>query len=177
MKLEDYNKFYHVDISTQINNNWKDDTVLGIVKDSKKYSVRIEGKHKEILKKRFIIDEKLKSNKIHNGKVIVVIYSYLFYKALCDFDEANPLLLCRDVRPERFVINYLQKIASFFNNRMILNRKIKFRKTIEFDTKQKLPKSLAGKYTRKVYQGKLPATKILNKSDIDKLTDVISKIL
>ena len=86
-------------------------------------------------------------------------------------------MLCRDVRPERFVINYLQKIASFFKNYKILNRKIKFRKKTEFETKDKLPKSLAGKYTRKVYQGKLAANKILDGLEIKELIGVISKIL
>ena len=47
MKIDDYNNFYHVDISTQINNKWKEDTILGIVKDSKRYSIKIKGRDKE----------------------------------------------------------------------------------------------------------------------------------
>ena len=75
------------------------------------------------------------NEKIHNLKVIAIVYSYLLYKALCEFKEAKPLLLCRDVRPERFVINYFQKIAAFFKNYEISDRKIKFRKKVEFETK------------------------------------------
>ena len=91
--------------------------------------------------------------------------------------EADPILLCRDVRPERFVMNYFQKISSYFNNKEILNRKIKFRKRIEFETLDKLPKSLAGKYVRKVYQGKIKPDRILAKEDIEELIEIISKII
>jgi len=177
MNIDDYNKFYHVDISTQIENKWKTDTILRIVKDSKKYSIRIKAKDKLILKKRFIINNDSESNKKHNKRVVALIYSYLLYKALCDFNEAKPLLLCRDVRPERLIISYIRKIANFFNNHETMNRKIKFRKRIEFETDEKLPKSLAGKYVRKVYQGKIKPTKILQKEDIEKIIEIISKII
>ena len=177
MKIDDYNDFYHVDISTQINNKWKEDTVLGIVRDSKKYAIKMRGRDKEKIKERFIVNGNLGNEKIHNLKVIAIVYSYLLYKALCEFKEAKPLLLCRDVRPERFVMNYFQKIAAFFKNYEISDRKIRFRKKIEFETKEKLPKSLAGKYTRKVYQGKFPANKILNNSEIEELIEIIGKIL
>jgi len=177
MKLEDYSKFYHIDISTQIENKWKNDTVLGIVKDSEKYSVKIKGRDKEKLKKRFIIEETSRSNKKHNKRVIAIVYCYLLYNAILEFKEANPLLICRDVRPERYVIHYLRKISNFFNNRQIMNREMKFRKRVEFETKEKLPKSLAGRYVRKVYQGKLAPSKILSNSEIDELLNLIAKIL
>lgn len=106
----------------------------------------------------------------------MIVYSYLLYRALCEFKEANPLLLCRDVRPEILVINYLRRIANFFRNPEIINRKIKFRKRIEFGIKEKLPKSLAGKYAKKVYQGKKEATRILDSSDIKELIDLAGKI-
>ncbi|OGJ20649.1 hypothetical protein A3K73_05745 [Candidatus Pacearchaeota archaeon RBG_13_36_9] len=86
-------------------------------------------------------------------------------------------MLCRDVRPEKFIINYFQKISSYLNNREFLNKKIVFRKKIEFKTKEKLPKSLAGKYVRKVYQGKIKADKTLDKGEIAELTEIISKLL
>ena len=175
MEKDDYYNFYHVDISTQIDNKWKEDTVLGIVRDSERYSVKIKGRDKLEVKRRFIREENSRSSRIHNKKVIAIIYSYLLYKALFEFD-AKPLLLCRDVRPEKFVTNYLQKIVSFFKNYRVLDRKIKFRKRIEFG-EEKLPKSLAGKYTRKVYQGKLPASKTLDSQEIQKLIEIIGKIL
>ena len=177
MNIDKYTSFYHVDISTQIENKWKNDTILGIVKDSKKYSIKIKGKDKEFLKNKFIIENNSYSNKKHNRKVIALIYSYLLYKALCEFQEAKSLLLCRDVRPERLVIHYLQKLSNFFKNHSIMNREIKFRKTIEFETKNKLPKSLAGKYTRKVYQGKLEPDKVLDNRDVEELINIINKIL
>lgn len=177
MDREDYNNFYHVDISTQINNKWKNDSVLGIVKNSKRYSIKIKGGDKEKIKRRFITNKDSWHEKIHNRKVIAIIYSYLLHKALCEFQEAKPLLLCRDVRPEKFVMSYFQKIAAFFKNYSISNREIKFRKRIEFKTKERLPKSLAGKYARKVYQGKLPANKILSSSEIKELIEIIGKIL
>ena len=177
MKLEEYDDFYHVDISTQIDNKWKTDTVLGIVKNSKKYSIKIRARNKEKIKRKFILDVKSKSAKRHNKRVVAIIYSYLLYKALCEFKEANPLLLCRDVRPEKWIIQYLQKIANFFKNKNILNRKIKFRKKILFETKEKLPKSLAGKYVRKVYQKKFKPNKILNKFEIEELSEIIRKIM
>ena len=177
MKIEEYNKFYHVDISTQINNKWKDNTFLAIVKDSRRYSIMIKGRDKEELKKRFLVDETEWYNKIHNKKVIALIYSYLLYKALCEFQEAKPLLLCRDVRPEKFVMNYFQKITAFFKNYNISERTVKFRKRVEFETRDKLPKSLAGKYARKVYQGRLPAIKTLNSEEIHELNNLISKLL
>ena len=40
MKLEEYDSFYHVDISTQIDNKWRNDSVLGIVKGFSKYSLK-----------------------------------------------------------------------------------------------------------------------------------------
>jgi superfamily II DNA or RNA helicase len=135
LDLKDYSKFYHVDLSTQIGNKWKSDTVLAIVKFSRKYSLKIRGKDKEKIKKRFISNEKSRSAKKHNRRVIAAIYSYLLYSALCDFKEAKPLLLCRDVRPERDILRYFQKIAHHFKNKSILNRDIRFRKKIEFDTK------------------------------------------
>jgi hypothetical protein len=177
MKIEEYNNFYHVDISTQIDNKWRNNTALGIVKNLRKYSIMIKSNDKEYIKKHFILDENVISGRTHNKKVIAIIYSYLLYKALGEFNEANPLLLCRDVRPEKFVINYLQKIASFFKNYSVLNRKIKFRKRIEFETRDKLPKSLAGKYVRKVYQGKIKANKILDDFEIKQLIEIIGKIL
>ena len=166
-----------LDISTQIENKWKKDTVLGIVKDSKKYSIKIRGRDKELIKKRFVIEETSRSNKRHNKRVVAIVYCYLLYKALLEFKEAKPLLICRDVRPERYVIHYLQKISNFFNNRQIMNREIKFRKRVEFETKEKLPKSLAGKYVRKVYQSKLTSSKILSNAEIDELLSLIAKIL
>lgn len=177
MNLEDYEKFYHVDISTQIENKWKNDTILGIVKDSNKYSIKIRGRDKEKLKKRFIIENTSKSDKKHNKKVIAVIYCYLLYNALENFNQAKPLLVCRDVRPERLVIHYLQKISRYLGNKNTMNREIKFRKRIEFETKEKLPKSLAGRYVRKVYQGKLTPSKVLSSSEIGELIDLTAKIL
>lgn len=47
MELNGYNNFYHVDISTQIENKWKNDSVLAIVKDSERYSIKIRGKIKK----------------------------------------------------------------------------------------------------------------------------------
>jgi len=58
-----------------------------------------------------------------------------------------------------------------------MNREMKFRKRVEFETKEKLPKSLAGRYVRKVYQGKLAPSKILSNSEIDELLNLIAKIL
>jgi len=177
MELDDYAKFYHVDIATQIENKWKTDTVLGIVKDSRKYSLKIRARDKEKIKKRFITKDTTRSAKRHNKKVVAVVYSYLLYKALCEFQEANPLLLCRDVRPEKWVMQYLQKISNFFEDRTVMNRHIKFRKRKEFGTKEKLPKSLAGKYVKKVYQGKFKPNKILNKIEIEELIDITGKII
>ncbi len=57
MNLEEYDNFYHVDISTQIENKWKNDTVLAVVKDNQKYSIKIRSRDKKIIKKRFIVDE------------------------------------------------------------------------------------------------------------------------
>ena len=177
MNLIEYENYYHVDISMQIDNKWKEDTILGIVKNSRKFSIRIRGRDKEIIKKRYILDDDSDSNKKHNKKVVALIYSYLFYKVLCEFPEADPLLLCRDVRPERFVIHYLQKICNFFDNKSIFNRKIRFRKRVEFEPRDKLPESLAGKYVRKVYQNKLPVSKIIDKKELEELIEIIGKIL
>ena len=105
------------------------------------------------------------------------MYSYLLYKALYDFPEAKPLLLCRDVRPEILIRNNLKKVSNFFKNDEIPNRNIKFRKRIEFETKEKLPKSLAGKYAKKVYQGKLNAIKTLNDEEVEELVILIGKLL
>jgi len=177
MGIKEYGKFYHVDISTQIENKWKNDSVLAIVKDLRKYSIKIRAKDKEEIKRRFILNDDFDSAKKHNKKIVSLIYSYILYKALCEFPEAKPLLLCRDVRPERFVEHYLEKVAYFFKNQQILDREIKFRKRIEFETKEKLPKSLAGKYARKVYQKKLLANKILDNNNIKELIEIIGKIL
>ena len=176
MDTKEYEYFYHVDISTQIDNHWGDDTALGIVKDSKRYSVKIKGDDKEAIKRRFISAENSDSAKIHNRKVIAIIYSYILYTALCKFPEARPLLLCRDVRPEKFVITYLQRICNLLENKEVFNRKIMFRKR-EDRRDKKLPKSLAGKYVRKVYQGKIPANKIIENNEIKELIDIINKLL
>jgi hypothetical protein len=177
MDIQDYDKFYHADISTQIDNKWKEDTVLGIVRDSRRYSIKIRAINKEELKRRFIVLGDSRSNKKHNKKVVVIIYSFLLYNALCDFPEANPLLLCRDVRPERLVIHYLQKISNFYNNKRVLDRVIKFRKRSEFESSEKLPKSLAGMYTRKVFQGKIEVTRVLEKKEVEDVIEIISKII
>src|SRR3989344_9298014 len=116
MDIKEYDKFYHVDISTQIENKWKNDSILAIVKDSRKYSIKIRAMNKGEIKRRFILNEDSDSAKKHNKKVVALIYSYLLYKALCEFPEAKPLLLCRDVRPERFIEQYLRKIAYFFKD-------------------------------------------------------------
>lgn len=136
----------------------------------------MRGRDKEEIKRRFIINDKSRTGKRHNRKIVAIVYSYLLFKALCEFPEANPLLLCRDVRPERAVMHFLRKIASFLGNSFILNKEIKFRKRIEFGTKEKLPKSLAGKYAKKVYQGKIEATKILNKQEVEELIEIIGKV-
>ena len=120
MELKEYNCFCHVDIAAQINNKWKDNSVLGIVKLSDKYSVLIKGKDKEKIKERFILVDDSRSNRVHNRKVIVIIYCYLLYQLLLNTKAGSPVLLCRDVRPEKFVNHYLQKIASFFKNREVL---------------------------------------------------------
>lgn len=176
MDIKEYENFYHVDISTQIDNKWKNDSVLAIVKDLRKYSILIKARDKEEIKRRFIINSKERAGKRHNKKIVAIVYSYLLYKSLCEFPEANPLLLCRDVRPERAVMHFLRKIAYFLGNSSILNNKIKFRKKIEFETKEKLPESLAGKYAKKVYQGKIQPVKILNKSEVEELIEIIGKI-
>jgi hypothetical protein len=64
-------------------------------------------------------------------------------------------------------MHYLQKISNFNNDKKVLNRAIKFRKRTEFESTEKLPKSLAGKYARKVFQKKIEPTKVLNKQEID----------
>lgn len=176
MNLE-YENFYHVDISTQIDNKWKTDTVLGIVKDSRRYSIEIRAKDKLKIKNRFITGNESKSEKRHNKKIVAIIYSYLLYKALYEFNEANPLLLCRDVRPEKLVLHYLQRVFNFFGNKDILDKKIKLRKMTEFGAEDKLPKSLAGKYVRKVYQGKIKPDKVLDNFEVEELVDVIGKII
>ena len=176
MDVKEYENFYHVDISTQIDNNWNNDTALGIVKYSRRYSIRVRGSDKETIKRRFVSMEKSDSARIHNRKVIAIIYSYILYLALCEFPEAKQLLLCRDVRPEKFVINYLQRICNLLGNKEVFNRKINFRKR-EDRKDRKLPKSLAGKYVRKVYQGKLFPNKILNNQEIEELIAIIGKIL
>lgn len=86
-------------------------------------------------------------------------------------------MLCRDVRPEILIMNYLRKIAKFFNNKETMNREIKFRKKIEFETNDKLPKSLAGKHVRKVFKGKINPDKILDSKEIKEVMEVISKLL
>lgn len=177
MELEEYYKFYHVDIAAQIDNNWNDDTALGIVKDSRRYSIMIKSQDKEIIKRRFVKDSNDRGMRRHNKRVVAVIYSYLLFKAINNFNEANPLLICRDVRPEVIVMNYLRKISEYFKNYNLFSRKIKFRKRIEFETNNKLPKSLAGKYVRKVFQGKIKPDKILDNSEIEELIELISKIL
>ena len=177
MNLQEYENFYHVDISTQIENKWKTDTVLGIVKDSQRYSIKIKSQDKLKIKKRFITKNISKSEKRHNKKIVAIVYSYLLYKSLCEFSKANPLLLCRDVRPERLITHYLQKIFNFFENKDILNKKIKFRKRTEFETENKLPKSLAGRYVRKVYQKKIKPNKILDKFEVKELLEIIGKII
>ena len=65
MKIDEYNKFYHIDISTQIDNKWKDDTILGIVKDSQRYSIKIRGRDKELIKQRFITKDNSRGGKRH----------------------------------------------------------------------------------------------------------------
>ncbi len=176
MNIKEYEDFYHVDISTQIDNKWKNDTVLGIVKGARRYSIKIKGNDKEIIKRRFISTENLNSARIHNRKVIAIIYSYLLYTAINNFKEAKPLLLCRDVRPEKFVITYLQRISNLLGNKEALNRTINFRKRKDRRDK-KLPKSLAGKYVRKVYQGKIPVTNVLDNQEVNDLIDLINKLL
>lgn len=176
MNLEEYGRFYHVDISTQIENKWKNDTILAIVKNNLKYSIKIKSRDKELIKKRFIINEPSKKEKKYNKRVVAIVYCYILFKALFDFKEANSLLICRDIRPERYVIYYLQRISNLFNNKEVIRREIKFRKRIEFGTKEKLPKSLAGKYVRKVYQGKLPPSKILSDEEVEELIKIIEKL-
>jgi|GEM_PF-3313088 len=177
MNIKEYYNFYHVDTAVQIDNNWNQDTTLGIVKDSRKYSILIHGKDKETIKQRFISKDKSDSAKKHNKKVIVITYSYLLFKALCDFSEANPILICRDVRPEGWIIQFLQRIANNYRNNQTMSRVIKFRKTSEFETDKELPESLAGKYVRKVYQGKIPPTKVINKQELDELINLINKLI
>ncbi|MEK6819411.1 MAG: hypothetical protein AABY10_05770 [Nanoarchaeota archaeon] len=100
----------------------------------------------------------------------------MLYKSLYEFTEANPLLLCRDVRPERAVMHFLRKVANFLGNPPILNREIRFRKKVEFETNENLPKSLAGKYAKKVYRGKIKPVKTLDKNEVEELIGVIGKI-
>lgn len=175
MDIKEYKNFYHVDISTQIS-RWKDSSILAIVKNSRKYSIMIKARDKEEIKRRFIVGSKERAEKRHNRKIIAIVYSYLLYKSLCEFPEARPLLLCRDVRPERAVMNFLRKISRLLGNSPILNREIKFRKRIEFEITEKLPKSLAGKYAKKVYQGKFKPVKILDKQEIEELIEIIGKV-
>jgi hypothetical protein len=176
MKIEDYGNFYHVDISTQINNKWKNDSVLGIVKNDFRYSIKIKGRDKELIKKKFIAKEQSRSSNRHNRRIIALIYSYLLYKILSECPQAKLLLLCRDVRPERFVMHYLEKIANSLGNGEILKREIRFRKRIEFETIDKLPKSLAGKYVKKVYQGKVAPNKILDELEIGELIEILGRL-
>ena len=176
MNQEEYEYYYHVDIATQIENNWNEDTALGIVKDSRKFSVLIKARDKETLKRRFIQNDGSDSDKKHNKRVVALIYSYLLYNAIAEFPEANPLLLCRDVRPEHNVMQYWQKICSYYKNQKVRNRVIKFRKR-EDRRDEKLPKSLAGRYVRKVFQGNLSPNKTISKEELEELINLISKLL
>ncbi len=76
MDILEYADFYHVDISTQIDNKWKKDTVLGIVKNLRKYSIKIRARDKDKIKRRFISENKSRAGKRHNKRVVAIIYSY-----------------------------------------------------------------------------------------------------
>ena len=176
MDIEEYYNFYHIDIATQIENKWKTDTVLAVVKGLRKYAIKIRGRDKEKIKKRFVSKGVSRSERKHNKRVVAIVYSYLLHEALKNFDEAKPVLLCRDVRPERWVMQYLQRIANYFNNKKVMDREIGFRKR-EDKNQERLPKSLAGKYVRKVYQRKFEPNKILSGSEVEELIEIIGKIL
>ena len=162
---------FEVDLANQINNRWTKDSVLAMKGEEFKYSMKMKSKDKKILKKKFIVDSKNKSDKKHNQKVVLIIYCFLIYRLIkFNKEKIRRVYICRDCSPSFLVSKYLSKLCKYYEEEPITNYlSFKFRKAKR--------KSTAHKLANDILRGRKKEDYCLNKKDITELEDIIRKTL
>jgi len=171
----DIAQYNHVDISNQIDNEWKRDSILAFVNEQKNYyySVRLRNMEKSKLKKDFINPLETEAARRHNKRVINLVFGYMIFKIIQEMSiSITKILICPDHRPTKEVHHYIQKISSFLSRPNLTNDvDISFinRKIYEIDKK-----TPAHRWAKKVLSGRKKANYII---DYKELHEMISKLL
>lgn len=162
---------FEVDLANQIDNKWSKDSVLAIKGEKFGFSLKIRSKDKKTLKKKFITEVKSKSDRKHNKKVVVLIYSFLLYKIIIlNKDKTQKISICRDCEPLFLVSKSLSKICKYYKEEPITN-------FLSFKFKKIKKKSRAHRLANNVLRGRKKEDYCLNKQDIAELEDIIRKNL
>jgi len=158
-----------IDLANQIENRWTKDSILAIKNKSLEFAIKIRTDDKKLLRKKFILDHKDKSNKRRNRKVISLIYCFLLYKIIkMNKDNIRKVLICRDEGPSYLISKYISKICKYYNDEPVTNYiSLKFRKSGR--------KSKAHKLANNILKGRRKENYCLTKQDISELKDIIRK--
>ena len=108
-------EFAEIDLSEQIDNPWTKDTAIAIIKGKTSFSVKINAKDKNDLKKFFRKSGKTRNIKRHNRRGVVIIYSFLLYHLLkISNGLSDKIKVCNDMGHSRGVNEYLTKICRYY---------------------------------------------------------------
>lgn len=163
---------WDVDLSNQINNSWNKDSVIVARKDNVNFSVKIKTENKKKLRKLFIRDDGTKSGKMHDNKIVCLIYCCMLHKLIeISNGKIDKVLICRDIKPAPEVTKYISKICSYLKEEPLTNRvSIKFRKSND-------SKSKAHHTANKIMKGRRNANYTFKDEDIAELEEMIRKVL
>jgi len=163
---------FEVDLANQIDNKWTKDTILAMKNRNFGFSVKIKSSDKKILKKKFISELGDKSDRKHNKKVVVMIYSFLIFKLITLNKEwVKAVSVCRDYEPLFLVSKSLSKICKFYKDEPVTNYiSLRFKRN-------KKKKSRAHRLANDVLRVRKKEDYCLTARDLEKLEEVIRKNL
>lgn len=176
--MDNNSKIFHIDLANQVANLWTKDSILGLVCDSIKYSVKIKAKDKLIIKKKKLQKSPIiiKKSKHYSNEIAATIYSYLLFKIIQNNQNllANcKVSLCNDAQPQKTVHSMYQRILAHENcSHFKHNIKIKFRRK-----KDDGRKSPAHKYVNNIHRGREKSSYTLSKYDLDKINHYITNFV
>ncbi len=161
-----------IDLCNQIDNKWVIDSVLGAVSEELRdfhVTVKIRGKDKNIIKRKFIKEPATEDGTIKkNRKIVNTVYSYLIFKLVILIEgrlRGFELRICRDHKPTMEVDNIIQTIFRYMNH----NAPRYFFRSGD-------GRSAAHKKTLKVFRGRRRPTLILSSKELKELEILIQQI-
>ncbi len=158
---------FGIDLANQIENRWTKDSILAIKNQNFGFAVKIKTEDKKLLKRKFIIDPRDKSNRKYNRKIISLIYCFLLYKIIkLNKDKLEKVLICRDCGPSYLISKYLSKICKYYNDEQVTEY-------LSFKFRREGKKSKAHKLANDVLKGRKKEDYCLTKQDISELENII----